>query len=278
MKEFYSYTVDQLRVKSGKRIEVMEHDIDLYYHMALSMYEEIESHNLEGKTTVCILPVGPVFQYRRFISLLKRKPLDLSNLYIFFMDEYLKEDGQCVDTDNPLSFKGFINRELIAPMPESMNLRKEQIFFPEPDKTDVFDAQIVKLGGIDFCHAGVGIVGHLAFNEPVSASEISAEQFVQLPTRVVHLTKETITINSNTALRGAYEEIPETAVTIGMKQIVEARKLIIYFNRPWQSAVCRKALLMEPTPEFPVTLARKHPDIIYIMTELVAARPDFALR
>ncbi|MBL7006677.1 MAG: glucosamine-6-phosphate isomerase, partial [Spirochaetia bacterium] len=77
---------------------------------------------------------------------------------------------------------------------------------------------------------------------------------------------------------GAYDEIPETAVTIGMKQIVEARKLIIYFNRPWQSAVCRKALLMEPTPEFPVTLARKHPDIIYIMTELVAARPDFALR
>ena len=118
MKELYSYTVDQLREKSGKRIEVLEHDIDLYYHMALSMYEEIEQHNREEKKTVCILPVGPVFQYRRFISLLKRKPLDLSNLYIFFMDEYLKDNGKCVDLDNPLSFKGFINRELVDPMPE----------------------------------------------------------------------------------------------------------------------------------------------------------------
>ena len=278
MKELYSYTVDQLREKSGKCIEVLEHDIDLYYHMALSMYEEIESHNREGKKTVCILPVGPVFQYRRFISLLKRKPLDLSNLYIFFMDEYLEESGQCVDISNPLSFKGFINRELVDPMPESMNLKRDQIYFPEPDKTNEFDARIEKLGGIDLCHAGVGIVGHLAFNEPISESEISAEAFFQLPTRVVYLTKETITINSNTALRGAYEEIPKSAVTIGMKQIVEARKLNIYFNRPWQSAVCRKALIMKPTPEFPVTLARKHLDITYIMTESVAARPDFALR
>lgn len=99
-----------------------------------------------------------------------------------------------------------------------------------------------------------------------------------LPSRVVELARETIAINSNTALRGAYEEIPLQAVTIGMRQILGAEKLRIYCNRPWQSAVLRKALCMDPTPEFPITLARSHPDVQYTVTPIVAELPDFALR
>jgi len=278
MKEYYTFNADELAKLSGKQIEVVESDVDLYYHMALSMYEEIEINNNAGRITTCILPVGPVFQYRRFIMLLKRKPLDLSGLHIFFMDEYLDESGGSISPDSPLSFRGFIKHELTDAMPKEMGLNENQIYFPDPGSAGEYDNRIEELGGIGFCHAGVGIVGHLAFNEPIPETEITAEEFAGLPTRVVSLTRETITINSNTALRGAFEEIPRQAVTVGMKQILSAQKLRIYFNRPWQGAVCRKALLMDPTPEFPVTLARNHPDVMYIMTELVAAPPEFALK
>ena len=278
MKEFYGYDVNELARISGKHINVVETDTDLYYHMAFSLYDEIEANNVRGRDTLCILPVGPVFQYRRFITLLKRRPLDLSRLFIFFMDEYLTPEGQWIDISSPLSFRGFIQRELIDPMPPEMKLSQQQIFFPEIDKLFEFDKRIEDMGGINLCHAGVGIVGHLAFNEPIPAGEIPAEEFARLPSRVVRLTRETIAINSNTALRGAYDEIPLQAVTIGMRQILGAEKLRIYCNRPWQSAVLRKALCMDPTPEFPVTLARNHPDVEYTVTPIVAELPEFALK
>lgn len=278
MKEFYTMTVEQIGEISGKEIVVVESDIDLYYQMAFSLYDEIRLNNNYKRKTVCILPVGPVFQYRRFIELLNLWPLDLSQLHIFFMDEYLDEKGGWINQESPLSFRGFIDREFIIPMPEKMNLNKTQLHFPDPWHPEAYDKKITELGGISLCHAGVGIVGHLAFNEPISQANISAEEFSQLPTRVVELTRETITINSNTALRGAYEEIPLKAVTVGIKQILEAGKLRIYFNRPWQNAVWRKALMLDPRPDFPVTLAQSHPDVIYTMTEQIAELQDFVLK
>lgn len=276
MKVWYGYDAEALRRESGARVETVETDIDLYYAMALSLYEEIEAAG--GRDVVCIMPVGPVFQYRRFIMLLRRRPLDLSRLHLFFMDEYLDEVGGWVAEESPLSFHGFIRRELIDPMPPEMGLDPEHIHFPDPADPAAYDRLITSLGGVDLCHAGVGIVGHLAFNEPISADEITAEEFAKLPSRVVTLTRETVTINSNTALRGALELIPQQAVTVGMQQILSARRLRIYFNRPWQGAVIRKALMLPPTPEFPVTLARRHSDCIYTMTEDIAAPLEFGLR
>ena len=276
MKDWYEYDAEMLSKESGARIETVETDVDLYYAMALSLYEELEA--ARGADLVCIMPVGPVFQYRRFIRLLKRRPLDLSHLHLFFMDEYLDEDGRWISEESPLSFHGFIRRELIDPMPPEMGLDPAHIHFPDPADPAAYDRLIISLGGVDLCHAGVGIVGHLAFNEPISTSEITPEGFADLPSRVVRLTRETVTINSNTALRAALALIPEYALTVGMRQILSARKLRIYLNRPWQGAVVRKALMLPPTPEFPVTLAQGHPDCLYTMTEDIAAPLVFGLK
>ena len=279
MKQFYSYSIDQLKASTGARIAVVESDVDLYYHMALSMYYLIERNNALGRPTTCILPVGPVFQYRRFITLLQHKPLDLSRVHFFFMDEYLVDQSDdAIAVENPLSFRGFIIRELIQPMPEEMGLNTDQLHFPNPHDPQAYDRLIEDLGGIQLCHAGIGIVGHLAFNEPQPANTISVEDFKQLPTRILELTPQTITINSHTALQGAYEEIPKRAVTVGMKQILGAETLRLYCNRPWQASVLRKALMLSPTPEFPVTCAQGHPDVTFTITPVVAACPEFALK
>ena len=276
MDEIYSLDVAALSAISGKRIVVVDDDTDLYYEMALSLYSEIETNNKKNTATVCILPVGPVFQYRRFIRLLKWKPLDLSGLHVFFMDEYLDEEMKLIHPSNPLSFAGFIEREFVTPMPEEFNLNQDQMHFPNPEQPEAFDEEIEHLGGISLCHAGVGIVGHLAFNEPAEDEDV--EQFSKLPTRIVKLTRETITINSHTAMNGALERIPEFAITVGIKQILSSRKIRICFNRPWQRTVFRKALCWKPTAKFPVTLTQMHPDVEYIVTKAVAQPPDFALR
>ncbi|MCK9330964.1 MAG: glucosamine-6-phosphate isomerase, partial [Candidatus Cloacimonetes bacterium] len=77
---------------------------------------------------------------------------------------------------------------------------------------------------------------------------------------------------------GAWEEIPKRAITIGFKQIFEARKLNVYMNREWQSCVLRKALLLDPTPEFPVTLLRNRNNVSFTVTPVVARQPEFALK
>jgi glucosamine-6-phosphate deaminase len=125
----------------------------------------------------------------------------------------------------------------------------------------------------------VGINGHLAFNEPPEPEDgMSDEAFRELSSRVLSLSRETITINSNTALRGAFDQIPQRAVTVGFKQIMASRRLRIYLNRPWQSAVIRKLLFAPQGAYFPATFARTHPDVRLTLTGLVAERPQFALK
>jgi glucosamine-6-phosphate deaminase len=260
-------------------IEIVESDIDLYYHIALALYLEIEKNNAAGKNSVFILPVGPVFQYRRFVWLCRLRPLDLTHVYCFFMDEYLDDSDKRIPRDHPLSFRGFIQRELLDPMPGEMNLKVEQVLFPDPDDPVDYEARLAQLGGADVCVAGVGINGHLAFNEaPEPGEQISNEEFKALPTRVVPLTRETITINSNTALRGAFERIPTRAVTVGFKQIFESKRIVVYLNRPWQSAVVRKLLFGEITAGFPASLLRDHPNVRLVMTRDVAGKPEFQPR
>jgi glucosamine-6-phosphate deaminase len=260
-------------------VEIVETDTDLYYHIALTLYFQIERNNAAGRDSVFILPVGPVYQYRRLVWLCRQRPLDLSRLHCFFMDEYLEETERRIPEEHPLSFRGFIRRELVEPMPKQMNFRAEQVLFPDPEDPSGYDRRLEQLGGAGLCIAGVGINGHLAFNEaPAPEQRIGKEEFKALPTRVIALTRETITINSNTALRGAFERIPKRAVTVGFKQIFDSKRIVVCLNRPWQSAVVRKMLFDPVTARFPASLLREHPDVQLVMTREVAEKPDFKLR
>jgi glucosamine-6-phosphate deaminase len=265
--------------RSPLPVEIVETDTDLYYHIALTLYFQIERNNAAGRDSVFILPVGPVYQYRRLVWLCRQRPLDLSRLHCFFMDEYLDEQGKRIAPEHPLSFRGFIQRELIEPMPGEMKLRADQVLFPDPDDPAGYDRRLEQLGGAGICVAGVGINGHLAFNEaPEEGERIGKEEFKALPTRVIYLTRETITINSNTAMRGAFERIPNRAVTIGFKQIFDSERILVCFNRPWQSAVVRKLLFGQITARFPASLLREHGNVRLVMTRAVAEKPEFQLR
>jgi glucosamine-6-phosphate deaminase len=260
-------------------VEVVESDVDLYWHIAHSMYFEIEQRNRAGRRTVFIVPVGPVFQYRRFVELCRRRPIDLSKVHFFFMDEYMHDARQPIPAEDPLSFRGFVHEELVAPMPPEAGLPPEQVHFPDPREPDRYDEMLDELGGADICVAGVGINGHMAFNEPPEpGEEVTDEEFMSSPTRVLRLSRETRTINANTALRGAVDRVPEYAVTVGMRQILAARSLRIYLNRRWQSAVVRRILYGSVGASFPATFARRHPDAAITLTETVSETPRFALK
>ena len=243
---------------------------EVFYELALEMVNTIKAHNAEGKKTVFICPVGPVGQYPIFVRLVNRDRVSLKNCWFINMDEYLNDDGTYIDIESPLSFRGFMRNNVYTKIDPELLMPEEQRVFPDPADPGRVDRLIEELGGVDIAFGGIGINGHLAFNEP--QPELTPEQFAQLPTRVLDIHPETRATNCVGDLGGALEDMPHKCVTIGMKEILGARKLRLGVFRDWHRAVCRRAAYGEVTAAFPATLAQKHPDALLYVNSVAAGQ------
>ena len=112
---------------------------------------------------------------------------------------------------------------------------------------------------------------------PEPGEACSLEEFAARPTRVLSLARETRTINAVT-VGGDIAAIPRRCVTVGMQEILAARRLRFYCNRPWQAGVVRCLLHGPINLACPASLLRLHPDATLSLAEYVAARPPVALR
>ena len=99
-----------------------------------------------------------------------------------------------------------------------------------------------------------------------------------LPVTILPLLPETRLINSVTAAAGNIARIPFLAVTVGMKEILSARALRVWMNRPWQCAALRRMLFGPVTGAFPASLIQRHLDVTIDLTEDVLGSPEPALR
>lgn len=245
---------------------------EVFYEIARRMIREIKKNNAEGKKTVMICPVGPVGQYPIFVRLVNEEKISLKNVWFFNMDEYLDADGDWIDENHKLSFRGYMNREVYGKINPDLVMPESQRIFPDPKNPNRVGELIAELGGIDAAFGGIGINGHLAFNEP--SGTMTAQEFAELPTRVLEITKETLTVNSVADMGGAIEAMPNICVTLGMKEILSAKKVVFAVFRDWHRAVIRQAAYGEVTAQFPATLLQNHPDAL-ILTNENAAKQAF---
>jgi len=266
---------EELLAKTKIPIRILETEDDLYADMADRMLRQIEQNNAQGKNTVFIVPVGPVGQYRVLAELINERKTDLSRVYFINMDEYLDKDGEPIPEEHPLSFSAFMDREWY----DRVGMPRENRIFPQPGKESDIAAAIERLGGVDIAFGGVGITGHIAFNEPPEPDEpITDEQFAMLPTRTLRLTRETRTINAVTAASGYIDYIPHSCITVGMREILSARELRFYMNRTWQKGVLRKIALGPVTRFAPASFLQTHPDALLTVASYVAEPPVGQLR
>jgi glucosamine-6-phosphate deaminase len=274
MADIFRIPKELVGVGSPIACEVVETEEDLYYTMALDLFEEIKKNNERGEKTVCILPVGPVAQYRIFVNLVNKYRLSLKNVYIFNMDEYLDDNKKYIDINSPLSFRGYMDREFYAKIDERLNIPKDNRYFPDPDNLDFYGKRMEELGGVDICLGGLGINGHIAFNEPPEKDQvITKEEFANLKTRVLKIAYETRIVNGIFKAKGCIDIMPEWCVTVGMKEILSSRKIRIYVNTRWQNGVLRKCLHGPVTPEVPASLLQEHNDSKFIVASYAAEVP-----
>lgn len=235
--------------------KTVEKEWDVYFDMALVMMEEIMKNNSRGKKTVMIVPVGPTDHYPILARLVNQLKVSLKNVWFFNMDEYMISPHEMISPNHVMSFKKRMDDEFYSRVDEDLLMPKEQRLFPCVGKEKEYDSLIESLGGVDLCVGGLGINGHIAFNEAAEENDpITAEQFSNLPTRVLPITRETQTINAYGYQRGDLSGMPKWCITIGMKQILQSRKIYIALNRPWQHGIVKHVLFDKPQPQIPATL------------------------
>ena len=254
-------TPEEVMARAGGRLVVCD-DLDALHHrFAQDIAGEIRTRNEGGERTRLIMPVGPTGQYPYLADIVNEEKLSLENVWFFFMDENCDESGRVLSVDHPLSFRGEAQRLFFDRLDPALRPAPARVTFPDQDNIDQLAQRIEDAGGIDTCYGGIGIHGHVAFNEPEPGVS-------QMGPRRIRINDYTATINAvRSHVGGNLECFPRNAVTLGMVQILNARRIRLYCRNgcefDWANTVLRLALFGEPGDDYPVTHIR---DRDYVIT------------
>lgn len=231
-------------------------EVDTYEKLSRQAANIISAQVIIKPTSVLGLATGstPIGTYKQLIEWYNKGDIDFSDVISVNLDEYVGLDG-----DNEQSYRYFMNNNFF----NHINIKKENTFVPNGKAIDVqkeceqYDANIKKLGGIDLQLLGIGLDGHIGFNEP-------DEVFVK-NTHVVSLHESTIEANSR--FFGSLDEVPKSAITMGMVSIMQAEKILLIANGANKRDILNKAFFGPITPKIPASILQLHSDITVIYSE-----------
>lgn len=206
----------------------------------------------------CVLGLAtgssPVGTYKKLIEKCNSGDLDFSAVTSVNLDEYVGLTGE-----NDQSYRYFMNNNLF----NHINIDKNKTYVPDGCAKDYakeckdYDDRIKALGGIDLQLLGIGLDGHIGFNEP-------CDEFVG-PTHVVELDESTIAANARFFESEA--DVPRSAVTMGMMSIMQAKKVLLIANGANKKEIVDKAFFGPITPLVPASILQLHPDLTVIYSE-----------
>lgn len=216
----------------------------------------IASQIVVKPNTVLGLATGssPVGAYKKLIEKCNAGDLDFSSVKTVNLDEYVG-----LDEENDQSYRYFMNDNLF----DHINIDKANTYVPNGCSDDfdkeceIYDNRVKAFGGIDLQLLGIGIDGHIGFNEP-------DEVFVG-PTHVVDLDESTIKANSR--FFESEDDVPKKAITMGMEGIMQAKKVLLIANGANKKEILEKAFFGPITPLVPASILQLHPDLTVIYSE-----------
>ena len=207
----------------------------------------------------CVLGLAtggtPVGTYAQLVDWYNKGDLDFSEVTTVNLDEY-----RGLPKEHPQSYWYFMNENLFS----KVNIDPAKTNLPDGTNLDTaaecarYNGIIHKLGGIDLQLLGLGPNGHIGFNEPGEAFE--------LETHCVNLTPATIEANKR-FFDGNVDLVPKQAYTMGIRTIMQARKVLMVVNGAGKAEIVKKAFFGPVTPEVPASILQLHPDFILVADE-----------
>ena len=197
---------------------------------------------------------SPVGAYKELIKKYQDGELDFSAVTSVNLDEYIGLDG-----DNDQSYRYFMNTNLF----NHVNIDKAKTYVPSGIAEDVekeckdYDDNIARLGGIDLQLLGIGLDGHIGFNEP--------DEFFTKETHKVTLDESTI--EANARFFESIDDVPRAAVTMGMGGIMGAKKVLLIANGESKKEIIEKAFFGPIDPKVPASILQLHSDLTVIYSK-----------
>jgi len=273
IRELFKLSVEEMTQKSLGHLVVKKTLEELYDFTAEQMVSEFRASTAKRGPVAFIMPVGPVEPYPLMAQKINNDRIDLRNCWFFFMDEYCDDEDRPIPETHPLSFRRQSRSLFFDLVDKDLLMPKSQVIFPLPENLEGLSAMIESVGGIEVCYGGMGIHGHVAFNEP----EIGVKD---TNPRILSINEFTRTIDaSRHGLGGNLVNFPRRAITLGLKQILSARKVLLMTRNEhkamdWANTVLRIATLGKPGDDYPVTHIRGHRNYIIATDYATASSPE----
>lgn len=226
-----------------------------YEEMSKKAADIVEEEIKKKPTAVLGLATGstPVGMYNELIERCKNGKISFSEVVSFNLDEYVG-----LDEKDESSYRYFMNEKLF----NHIDIDRANVHIPDGKAKNLdtytrkYEKEIDENGGIDLQVLGVGTNGHIAFIEPAGEFPIR--------TTVAELTENTIKDNSR--FFDSMEEVPKTAISMGIGSILKARKIMLLANGENKREVIEKFLNTDTvSTEFPVSFLALHSDVTVIV-------------
>lgn len=203
----------------------------------------------------CVLGLAtgssPEGTYKQLIAAYERGELDFSQVRTVNLDEYVG-----LEPTHEQSYRYFMQNNLFDHVninPANTNVPDGLVADPQAE-CDWYNQVIRKLGGIDIQVLGMGHNGHIGFNEPGNAFE--------LETHVVDLSERTI--QANARFFASADEVPRQAMTMGIKSIMMAKKILMLVSGEDKAEAVWKAFAGPVTPQVPASILQLHPYVTLV--------------
>lgn len=203
----------------------------------------------------CVLGLAtgssPIGTYKQLIEWYNKDDVDFSGVTSVNLDEYVG-----LPEGHEQSYRSFMEETFF----KHININPASTFLPDGNVEDLekecarYDNLITDLGGIDIQILGLGHNGHIGFNEPDDAFEKM--------TNIVDLGETTI--QANARFFASEEEVPKKAITMGIRAIMQAKKIILVVNGNDKYDILKKALTGAITPHVPASVLQLHADLTVI--------------
>ena len=230
---------------------------------AVSLTAALVDRELRQKPTAVLgLATGRTMEqlYDRLATLHRDEGLDFSKCSTFNLDEYI---GLPASDEN--SYRHYMNRHLFS----QVEIDISRTHLPDGMAQDLkaecrsYEERIHASGGIDVQLLGIGIAGHIGFNEPLSS--------LSSRTRDKALTPETL--RQNRAMFGGDEnKVPRRALTMGVGTILEARRILLLATGAEKAEILAKAVEGPITAMISATALQLHPSTTVIVDEAAAGK------
>ena len=211
----------------------------------------------------CVLGLAtgstPIGTYDQLVEWYNKGDLDFSEVTTVNLDEY-----KGLPRTNDQSYYYFMHQHLF----DRVNIDPERTNVPngmEPDaekECGRYEQLIRSLGGVDLQLLGLGHNGHIGFNEPGEAFEKE--------THCVDLTESTI--EANKRFFASADDVPKQAYTMGIKTIMQAKKILIVVNGENKADIVERAFFGPVTPEVPASILQLHNDVTLVGDEAALAK------